>query len=175
MSFALLQGLTSSRQELANALAKLKIPTFSGTLLYTGLKRSSERVMQGQTGRKVFILLSDGFDFRSRTSIGTAIEYVQRADTIIFSILFSDPRGQNRRGSEVMQRLARETGGRYFEITSDNPIVRIFSQIDDELRHQYSIGYVSDRVGPPGKFRKIKLTTNYKTLQVQTRNGYYAK
>lgn len=63
MSFGILQGLTPSRQELADALAKLKIPALSGTLLYTGLKRSSERIMQGQTGRKAFILLSDGFDF----------------------------------------------------------------------------------------------------------------
>jgi VWFA-related protein len=175
MSFSILQGLTPSRQELADALAKLKIPAFSGTLLYTGLKRSSERIMQGETGRKAFILLSDGFDFRSRTSLGTAIEYVQRADTIIFSILFSDPLVQNRRGSEVMQRLAGETGGRYFEISDDNPIDRVFSQIDDELRHQYSLGYVSDRVAPAGKFRKIRLTTKYKALHVQTRDGYYSK
>ena len=175
MSFAILQGLTPSRKELADALAKLKIPALSGTLLYTGLKRSSERIMQGETGRKAFILLSDGFDFHSRTSLGTAIEYVQRADTIIFSILFSDPRGQNRRGSEVMQRLAKETGGRYFEISDDNPLDHIFSEIDDELRHQYSLGYVSDQVAPTGKFHKIKLTTKYEALHVQTRDGYYTK
>jgi VWFA-related protein len=173
MSFGILQGLTPSRQELASALAKLKIPAMSGTLLYTGLKRSSERIMQGQTGRKAFILLSDGLDFRSRTSLGTAIEYAQRADTIIFSILFSDPRGQNRLGSKVMQRLAKETGGRCFEISDDNPLDHIFSQIDDELRYQYSLGYVSDQVAPTGKFRRIKLTTKYAALHVQTRDGYY--
>lgn len=74
-----------------------------------------------------------------------------------------------------MQRLARETGGRYFEISGDNPIDRIFSEIDDELRHQYSLGYVSDQVEPTGRFRKIKLTTKHEALRVQTRAGYYPK
>ena len=174
MRFGVLQGLTSSRKELADALGRLRIPSFSGTLLYTGLKRSSADIMQGQGGRKAFILLSDGFDYRSRTSIGTAIEYAQRADTIIFAILFSDPRSRNPRGFEVMQRLARETGGRYFEITAENPIDRIFSQIDDELRHQYSLGYTPDRAASSGKFRKIRLTTKDKDLLVQARAGYYA-
>jgi VWFA-related protein len=175
MTFGFLQGLTSSRQELAEALARLKIPPFSGTLLYTGLKRSAERIMQGQSGRKAFILLSDGFDFRSRTSIGTAIEYTQRSDTIIFSILFSDPRSLNRKGSEVMQRLAKETGGRYFNISEDNSIEHIFSQIEDELRHQYSLGYESDQVEPSGSFRKIRLSTGNRSFRVQTRDGYYPK
>ena len=131
--------------------------------------------MQGQTGRKAFILLSDGFDYRSRTSIQTAIEYAQRADTIIFSILFADPRSRNRRGSEVMQRFAHETGGQYFEISGENPIDRIFSQIDDELRHQYSLGYTPDRTEASGTFRKIRVWTKEKGLLVQARAGYYAK
>jgi len=37
MRFGVLQGLTSSRKELADALGRLRIPSFSGTLLYTGL------------------------------------------------------------------------------------------------------------------------------------------
>ncbi len=174
VGFGVLQGLTSSRQELASALGRLRIPTFSGTLLYTGLKRSSADIMQGQGGRKAFILLSDGFDYRGRTSIGTAIEYTQRADTIIFSILFADPRTRNRLGSEVMQRLARETGGRYFEISGGDPIDGIFSQIDDELRHQYSLGYTPDRADSSGTFRKIRLLTKDRGLLVQARAGYYA-
>lgn len=173
MRFGLLQSLTSSRQDLAAALERLKVPVLSGTLLYTGLKRAAIDVMQGQHGRKAFILLSDGVDYRSRTSIGTAIEYVQRADTIIYSILFADPRTRSRRGPHVMQRLARETGGGYFEASSGNPIDGIFAQIEDELRHQYSIGYTPDRIDDSRGFRKIKLTTRYKNLLVRTRDGYY--
>jgi len=189
-----LQGLTSSREKLAAALAKLKIPPLSSTLLYDGIKQASEDLMRKQTGRKAFILLSDGMDFRSKTTIGTAIEYAQRADTMIDAILFAHSFGGRRgrggrggrglnvrigpdpnRGPKVMERLARETGGGYYAVAEDNPIDQIYAQIEDELRSQYSIGYTPTRADASGKYRKLKLTTVQTGLLVRTRDGYYPK
>jgi len=184
-----LQNFTSSRQKLAAALARLKIPSRASTLLYDGIKQSSEDLMRKRSGRKAFILLSDGLDVRSRTSIGTAVEYAQRADTIIYSILFSHPRPalsatttarRAGRGPRVMRRLARETGGGFFEVSSDTPIDKIYAQIEDELRNQYSVGYTSDSDvttgnDASGTYRKLKLTTAKEGLVVRTRDGYYPK
>ncbi len=83
-----LQDFTSSRKDLAAALAELHIPKRLSTLLYDAIRQCSETQMRGKQGRKAFILLSDGVDYRSKTSLETAIEYAQRADTIIYSILF---------------------------------------------------------------------------------------
>jgi VWFA-related protein len=108
--------------------------------------------MRPQTGRKAFILLSDGMDFGSRNTLHTAIEYAQRADTLIYSVLFAH-HGMRRRnakrqaeGRKVMERPARETGGGFFEVTVENPIDRIYSQIEDELRNQYSIGFTPEKL-----------------------------
>jgi VWFA-related protein len=178
-----LQGFTSSREKLAAALAELKIPPKPATLLYDAIKQTSENFMRKQLGRKAFILLSDGMDFRSVTTLGTAIEYAQRADTMIYSILFAhrrSPLGKRgkvmlKRGRQVMKRLANETGGAFFEVSDDNPIEKIYAQIEDELRNQYSIGYTPDRLDANGKYRKIKVTTAQKGLVVRTRDGYYPK
>jgi VWFA-related protein len=184
-----LQGFTSSREKLAAALAELRIPPRPATLLYDGIRQTSEDLMRPQGGRKAFILLSDGMDVRSQTSIGTAIEFAQRADTMIYSILFAHQRnrpggrrgitiaigpGPNR-GPKVMERLAKETGGGYFAVSEQNPIDRIYAKIEDELRNQYSIGYTPDRVEPDGKYRRLKLTTVKRGLVVRTRDGYYPK
>jgi VWFA-related protein len=140
--------------------------------------------MRKQTGRKAFILLSDGMDVRSKTSIGTAIEFAQRADTMIDAILFAHRRmrrggrsgpGPWNRGPQTMERLARETGGGFYAVSEDNPIDQIYAQIEDELRNQYSIGYTPSRVDTSGKYRKLKLTTAQKGLVVRTRDGYYPK
>jgi VWFA-related protein len=143
--------------------------------------------MRKQGGRKAFILLSDGMDFRSQTSIGTAIEYAQRADTMIYSILFAHRlnrlvlRGIARKipanplGEKVMTRLAQETGGGYFAVSANNSIDSIYAKIEEELRNQYSIGYTPSRVDPGGKYRRLKLTTVKKGLVVRTRDGYYPK
>jgi VWFA-related protein len=186
-----LQSFTASRESLAAALDRLAIPPRPATLLYDAIKQSSENLMRPEAGRKAFILLSDGLDFRSQTSIGTAIEYAQRADTIIYSILFPHRfnrpgRGglavtvrranpQQARGAQVMQRLAHETGGGFFTVTPAASIDQIYSTIEDELRNQYSIGYTPTRDDPGGKYRRIKLTTVKKGLTVRTRDGYYPK
>ncbi len=74
-----------------------------------------------------------------------------------------------------MQRLAGETGGRFFEVTEDHPIESIYAQIEEELRNQYSFGYTSDHPGSDTGYRKIKLTTKRPGLIVQTRAGYYPR
>ena len=58
-----------------------------------------------------------------------------------------------------------------FKVTSKQTLESIFQQIQDELRHQYSIGYP-----PPSEahgFRSISLTTRTSGLKVQCRSGYY--
>jgi len=78
-------------------------------------------------------------------------------------------------GKKVMERIARETGGRFFEVSKKQPIDQIYSQIEQELRNQYSLGYTPDKaVAGPG-YHKIAVTTSNKDLTVQTREGYYAE
>ncbi|HTS74797.1 MAG TPA: VWA domain-containing protein [Bryobacteraceae bacterium] len=181
---SLLQGFTSSREELGAALTQLRIPKRPSTLLYDAVRETSEELMRHETGRKAFIVLSDGVDVHSRNSIVTAIEFAQRADTLIYSIVFADHvafspmvialnEAYLARGRRAMQRMARETGGEYFKVGWDEPIEKIYSQIEDELRHQYSIGYTSDQPESNGKYRKIQLTAKRKSLTVRTRDGYY--
>jgi VWFA-related protein len=153
-----LQDLTSSRTKLAAALDEMKIPPRGSTLLDRAVRECSENQMRKQPGRKAFVVLSDGVDVRSKTTITAAIEYAQRADTIIYSILFSkwpligyEPTVtvelaiMKARGRRAMQRLARETGGAYFEVSKDNPIEKIYASIEEQLRNQYGIGYTPER------------------------------
>jgi VWFA-related protein len=74
-----------------------------------------------------------------------------------------------------MQRLARETGGAYFQVSKDNSIEKIYASIEEQLRNQYSIGYVPERKIAAGRYRQIRLTTRQPRLVVQTRAGYYAE
>ena len=62
-----------------------------GTLLYDAVfLASDELMMKKQQGRKALIILSDGVDRGSKKSLESAIEAAQRADTVVYSILFKD-------------------------------------------------------------------------------------
>lgn len=175
----MLQPLTSSREQLRAALDRLRIPGRISTLLYDAIHRTADDPMRKQKGRKAFILLSDGVDFRSKTTLPAAIEYAQRADTLVYAIWFHEravfplQAAYQSHGRRVMERLSRETGGRFFEVTKDQSIETIYSQIEEELRNQYSLGYTSDNPATDKQYRKIRLTTKHPGLIVQTRQGYY--
>ena len=104
----LLEDLTSSKEKLEKALASMSAPTMKrnpqddpddrssgshhggGTLLYDAVYLASNELMKKQTGRKAVIILSDGVDRGSKESLENAIEAAQRADTLVYSILFKD-------------------------------------------------------------------------------------
>jgi len=192
----LLADLTSSREKLGDALARLETPdrrarnerkrggpdigrwALGGTALYDSILLASDELMRKQAGRKALILLTDGVDNGSKIGLFHAIESAQRADTLIYSILFSDRDAYDgvfasATGKKTLQRISHETGAAFFEVTTTNPISAIYSQLEEELRNQYSIGYRSDRTDLAPGYRKIRLATKRAGLQVETRDGYY--
>lgn len=60
-----------------------------GTLLYDAIFLASDEVIKKQQGRKALIVLSDGVDHGSKETLETAIMTAQRADTVVYSILFT--------------------------------------------------------------------------------------
>jgi VWFA-related protein len=79
------------------------------------------------------------------------------------------------RGRKVMHRLAAETGGGFFEVSREVPIEKIYAQIEETLRNQYSLGYTPEPKGLGGRYHRITLTVKLAGLVVQTRAGYYSK
>jgi VWFA-related protein len=83
------------------------------------------------------------------------------------------PQQERPNGKKILERISKETGGRLFEVSKKQPIDNIYSQIEDELRNQYSLGYTPGTDSEAG-YHKILLTTKQKDQIVQTRQGYYA-
>jgi VWFA-related protein len=149
-----------------------------GTKLQSAVRQCSDRFMLKASGRKALLLLTDGVDEGSRTTLDQAIEHAQRADTVVFSILYADPGRHGgfevERGQRILTELARQTGGGFFTVTKERTLEQILDEIQVELRTQYSIGFVPD-VGQAGEYRKLSLHTVRDGLAVYARAGYYAR
>jgi VWFA-related protein len=76
-------------------------------------------------------------------------------------------------GKKILQQIARETGGRYFELTKKMTASDIYGQITEDLKHQYSLSYTPDKA--ESGYHKLHLTTKNGDLTVQTREGFYAE
>jgi VWFA-related protein len=59
-------------------------------LLYDAIYLASDELMKKQQGRKALIVLTDGVDRGSKESLNEAMETAQRADTLVYCILFAD-------------------------------------------------------------------------------------
>jgi len=187
-SVQLRQPLTGSIKKLDDAMAyvdsetmrQLRMQGGGGTLLYDAVARAATEIMKRQTGRKALIVLSDGVDFGSEASVNDSVEAAQRADTLIYSILYSDPGaygifGGDHDGRRVLQRMSEDSGGSFFEVSKKQTVDSMFAILEEELRNQYSIGYVSDKPVTLSEFRAIQLTARQKGLQVQARKRYWAQ
>jgi len=190
ISVDLLQDLTSDVHLLSRGLDKAKINVGSGggggvpgigqgpipishpkgTLLYDGIFLASDEMLSKQVGRKAIVVMTDGVDQGSHEKLKDSIEAAQKADTICYVLLISDPRY----GSDPhdMSQLAEQTGGRMITVNNPNKLGDAFRQISNELRSQYSIGYSPSDPRHDGSFRKIEIKA--KDLKVQARKGYYA-
>jgi VWFA-related protein len=67
------------------------------SLLYDSVFLASDELMQKQQGRKAVVVLSDGVDRGSKTSLEGAIESAQRSNTIVYSIYFAGEQGKGER------------------------------------------------------------------------------
>jgi VWFA-related protein len=228
----LLQDFTPSRPQLQAALQKLSTPQFDGgggsnggggggsgnggggggrsrgshgggTLLYDAIFLGSDELMSKQQGRKALIILSDGVDHGSRETMAEAIATAQRADTIIYSILFADeeenysrpggfgmgghgggmgggrgggrypPQEQRPDGKKILEQISKETGGRMFKVSKKETVDAIYAEIEEDLRNQYSLAYTPDKGNTVG-YHKIHLVVGkQKDLVIQARDGYY--
>jgi len=84
------------------------------------------------------------------------------------------PQQQNRPdGKKILQQIARETGGRYFEVKKKDSVDDDYAQIAEELRTQFMLGYTPPKDQSSG-YHSIHLTAKKKDLTVQTREGYYS-
>jgi VWFA-related protein len=182
------QPLTGSIKKLDDAMSyvdgesmkQIRSRGGGGTLLYDAVVRASDEIMKKQTGRKGLIVLSDGVDFGSETTLNDAIDAAQRAETLVYSILCSDPGaygifGGDHDGRRVLQRLSDESGGSFFEVSKKQSVESMYAILEEELRNQYSIGYVSDKPATISEFRNIQLTAKPKGLQVRARKRYWAQ
>src|SRR5215472_19085313 len=190
ISVDLLQDLSSDVHLLASGLKQAKINTGGGsggipglgqgpipishpkgTLLYDAVYLASTEVLGKQVGRKAMVLLTDGNDEGSRLKLRDAIEAAQKADAICYVLLLHDPQYGSDMG--VMRQLTEQTGGRAIEVNNPKKIGAAFTQISNELRSQYSLGYSPEDAKRDGTFRKIEVKSK-KDYKVQARKGYYA-
>ncbi|MBI3300568.1 MAG: VWA domain-containing protein [Deltaproteobacteria bacterium] len=184
----LLQDFTDSRMLLAQAVSSLR--PAGGTALYDALLDGLRRVKSGRHQKKALIVISDGVDTASLSSLNQTVTAARRSGVLIYAIGIGNPSGGFGAGGaritigpfilggggggmfdeqiddRTLHEISDQAGGKLFvlstaDVVGNASVLDTATQtISHELRQQYSLGYTSSRGG-----------TRYRSVRVETRRA----
>ena len=163
--------LSPLQADKAPLLKKLEaLAPWSTTSLHDALIRSLD-LLEGETGRRAIVVLSDGEDRYSTASATAVLDRARRSDVLIYPIAISPKR------PPMFAELASISGGRSFHLKDPNELVPALTSIAEDLRSQYLIGYSPGDPWASGEpeWRSIAVRVNRADAKVRARSGYSTK
>ena len=159
-----LQDFTSDKTALNQGIDRLQ-PQGSTALhnaFYISIKDlQKEKLASAGARRQAIILLSDGENTASIVTDEQVIDLARKAEISIYSIrLTADYEGDKGRAAfsqatHLLSVLARETGGQAFFPAQIQELDSVYDRIAEEMRTQYSLGYVPTNLKKDGRYRRI--------------------
>ncbi|MCU1232566.1 MAG: von Willebrand factor, type [Candidatus Solibacter sp.] len=167
-------SFTNRPDELAHAISD--VPAAGQTALYDAIVQAQSRLKSGRHAKKVLLVISDGGDNASVHTQPEVLTLAAQSNTLIYAIGIFDAEDADR-NPEVLKRLAQASGGDAYFPKEYGEVVEICERIARDIRHQYTLGYVSTNAGRPGAWRAIQVVARpdgKSKLTVRTRSGYFA-
>jgi len=179
------QPITSSVDMLTRSIELFPQPE-GATALLDGIIKTAE-YLRSTNGRRVVVIVSDGEDTISDSSLDAVLKALQLSNCQVFVVKTTDFENYKRTGSRVgnanirvldaerrMTEITAQTGGMVFSPIDEREMDNAFDRIAAELSQQYILSYYpEDTADKAGEFRGISLAVKGKNLSVRTRKGYY--
>jgi len=193
----ILTDFTQDRSQVTAALDTLRIPGFSEANLFDALAFVIDRMKDIHT-RKSIVVICTGLDTFSKLTYDQILKIVKASDTTIYPISIMEfmsvraPSLDNITAAQARNELttiANYSGGQAYFPRFEADLPSVYQQITEQMRQQYSLGFVPTDPAKDGKFHKLKIQVvddqgnplrivNEKGKQVKyrvvARDGYYA-
>jgi Ca-activated chloride channel homolog len=174
-----LQDFTDRQSALESALRQTAAsgPTVLYDALYINVKELSARDSRNGPRRRAILLLSDGEDTASHVTDDQVLAQAGASDVAVYAIGLQPEKSDHHseRAAHFLSRIAGETGGHAYFPRRLSDLDGVYARIAEELRSQYTLGYVSANGSRDGRWRRIVVRTpEHDGLQVRYRLGYYA-
>ena len=176
-------------QDFTNDIHKLEaslgyVKAAGGTAIYDAIVASADYLTRNaKQPKQVLLVITDGDDNASTSSLEDAIKRVQALDgptVYCIGLLFGpdEDKRESRHARRVLQSLAEQTGGiAYFPRRIDE-VDAIAAQVAADIRQQYTLTYSPTKPARVGGYRTVHVDAKekgYNRLIVRTRSGYFPK
>ena len=158
-----------------------RVDSIGGTALRDAVRLAEQYVRDHATrDRRVLLVVTDGKDNASVTTVKQIESAAERSETSVFGIgLFADESASSKQGRRELEALTTRTGGvAHYPVTLDQ-IEPAALDLARQIRQQYTIGYTPTNQALDGAYRTIRVEARAgrgsERLSVHTRPGYRAE
>ena len=144
------------------------------TALYDAIAFALKHLEFGRREKKTLVVVSDGGDNVSTHSLKELMDLIQESRATIYTVGIFEPDDPDR-NPQVLERIARVSGGESFLPKGLDEVVPICRQIAKDIRNRYTIGYIPDHGSNKAVLRKIHVVATAPDrgkLVVRTRTSY---
>jgi VWFA-related protein len=151
------------------------------TALNDALYSAADMFQDAQRNRrKIVFLISDGSNSRqNKHTFNETARELLRQDVSVYSISVSHtipaPVGKSliERGLAELQKYALDTGGDTFYAGKEMSLERLYSDLTEEARNQYTLTFSPSGVDKSHDFHPIEVRVKRPGLNILTRQGYF--
>jgi len=172
------QDFSAQPAELGNGIEKLA--NGGGTALFDAVAFACGKLAaypENTHVARVLVILSDGEDNSSHSTLKQSIQASERAGVTIYTISTREDRGDKTDADRILEALAENSGGEAMFPGDVFTLNRSFDKLHDLIRSRYFIAYKPADFQPNGSYRAISIVAEKsgKHLQVRARKGYHAR
>ena len=163
---------TSTPDDIRTALADVR-PS-GGTAIYDAVIGALPMIGRRTRERAALVVISDGADTASDTSVSEVRTALLRSDAFVYAIAIDSPRRQAinaRVNAAALGEITNQSGGRTEVVQDMDGLRAATASIAEELNRQYVMAYASPRA-TDGKYHSIRVRVVRPGYKVHARNGY---
>src|SRR6202790_3856102 len=151
------KDFTNSIPELKEALER--IDARGSTALYDAIIGSLDHVKKGSRDKKFLLIVTDGEDNTSHSSLEKTVREIQKTDTVIYTIglLSEESKKSAKRAKRALEEIAKASGGLAFFPENVEDVHNICEQVAHDIRNQYTLAYYPTNAKRDGTFRDVQV------------------
>jgi VWFA-related protein len=164
-------GPTNDRLTIAQAVSA--IDAKGGTALRDSMIEVADR-LANTPGRRVVVLITDGYDENSRSTVEEAIAAMKAAGITVYCVGIGGVAGISLKGHDELKSMAQATSGRAFFPPRPGELPNVYDVLASDAQLRYLITYTPTNQRRDGTWRTIGVRTVARDVVVKARPGYFA-
>lgn len=163
-------GPTNDSRTIGEAINAMRAG--GGTALLDSITDAT-KLLGNSEGRRVLVLITDGYDENSRATLQQAMNSVEHVQATVYAVGIGGAAGIALKGADTIRAIAESSGGRVFFPSRAQDLLLAANSVSKDAHSRFLVTYTPKNQRKDGSWRSISVHVPG-DYRVRARNGYFA-